>query len=212
MGITTLTKHLESVPWISPEYFAAHYPDQWARNAVYYLGFTLAHPSMHEHGFLEAIIRIGMGPLTMERAVLAYDVCAYNNTASAIHRTDQRYSGASSDGSPGGRRHSGVLRGDVRMSLGTVGGMVSRRVAVIIEDDADIRNLLEAILGQAGFVCYTAATGAEGIASIREHEPIVTTLDISLPGIDGFEVARQIRGSAAPTSSCSRPATRRSTP
>jgi DNA-binding response OmpR family regulator len=79
------------------------------------------------------------------------------------------------------------------MSLGTVGGMVSRRVAVIIEDDADIRNLLEAILGQAGFVCYTAATGAEGIASIREHEPIVTTLDISLPGIDGFEVARQIR-------------------
>ena len=80
------------------------------------------------------------------------------------------------------------------MSVGTVGGMVSQRVAVIIEDDADIRNLLEAILGQAGFVCYTAATGAEGIASIREHEPIVTTLDISLPGIDGFEVARQIRG------------------
>ena len=70
---------------------------------------------------------------------------------------------------------------------------MSRRVAVIIEDDADIRNLLEAISGQAGFVCYTAATGAEGIASIREHEPIVTTLDISLPGIDGFEVARQIR-------------------
>ena len=65
---------------------------------------------------------------------------------------------------------------------------MSRRVAVIIEDDADIRNLLEAILSQAGFVCYTAATGAEGIASIREHEPIVTTLDISLPGIDGFEV------------------------
>lgn len=79
-GITTLTKHLESVPWISPEYFAARYPDQWARNAIYYLGFTLAHPSMHQHGFLEAIIRVGMEPLTAERAVLAYDVCAYNNT------------------------------------------------------------------------------------------------------------------------------------
>jgi len=67
------------------------------------------------------------------------------------------------------------------------------RIAVVIEDDADIRNLLEAILGQAGFTCYTAASGPDGIAAIREHEPIVTTLDISLPGIDGFEVARQIR-------------------
>ncbi len=67
------------------------------------------------------------------------------------------------------------------------------RVAVVIEDDADIRNLLEAILGQAGFACHTAATGVEGIEAIRLHDPILTTLDISLPGIDGFEVARQIR-------------------
>jgi DNA-binding response OmpR family regulator len=67
------------------------------------------------------------------------------------------------------------------------------RVAVVIEDDADIRNLLEAILGQAGFTCYTAGTGPDGLEAIRGHEPILTTLDISLPGIDGFEVARQIR-------------------
>ena len=69
----------------------------------------------------------------------------------------------------------------------------SRRVAVVIEDDADIRNLLEAILAQAGFTCYTAGAGLEGIAAIRQYDPILTTLDISLPGIDGFEVTRQIR-------------------
>ena len=67
------------------------------------------------------------------------------------------------------------------------------RVAVVIEDDADIRNLLEAILGQAGFTCHTAESGPEGIEAIQAHAPILTTLDISLPGIDGFEVARQIR-------------------
>jgi DNA-binding response OmpR family regulator len=67
------------------------------------------------------------------------------------------------------------------------------RIAVVIEDDADIRNLLEAILGQAGFTCFTAGSGPDGIEAIRHHEPILTTLDISLPGIDGFEVARQIR-------------------
>jgi DNA-binding response OmpR family regulator len=72
------------------------------------------------------------------------------------------------------------------------------RVAVVIEDDADIRNLLEAILGQAGFTCHPAGTGPEGIEAIRQHQPILTTLDISLPGIDGFEVARQIR-SFSPT-------------
>jgi DNA-binding response OmpR family regulator len=71
--------------------------------------------------------------------------------------------------------------------------MSPERIAVVIEDDADIRNLLDAILGQAGFTCHTAATGVEGLEAIREHNPILTTLDISLPGIDGFEVARQIR-------------------
>jgi DNA-binding response OmpR family regulator len=67
------------------------------------------------------------------------------------------------------------------------------RVAVVIEDDADIRNLLQAILAQAGFTCFAAETGDEGIDAVRQHQPILTTLDISLPGIDGFEVARRIR-------------------
>jgi len=66
-------------------------------------------------------------------------------------------------------------------------------LAVVVEDDADVRNLLSAILTEAGFTCVTAATGLEGINAIREHQPILTTLDIRLPGIDGFEVARRIR-------------------
>ena len=79
--------------------------------------------------------------------------------------------------------------------VGTVTSMAAEpnRVAVVIEDDADIRNLLAAILDQAGFTCHTAESGQDGIAAVREHDPILTTLDISLPGIDGFEVARQIR-------------------
>lgn len=67
------------------------------------------------------------------------------------------------------------------------------RLAVVVEDDADIRNLLQAILGQAGFTCVTTDSGLSGIEAVREHQPILTTLDVSLPGIDGFEVARRIR-------------------
>jgi hypothetical protein len=80
VGITTLTKHLTSVPWISPDYFAVNYPEEWARNAVYYLGFTLAHPRLRQQRFLETIIGVGIGSLSAERAVIAYDVCAYNNS------------------------------------------------------------------------------------------------------------------------------------
>src|SRR3954469_18405846 len=34
VGMCTLTKHLETVPWISPDYFAHHYPEHTARGAV----------------------------------------------------------------------------------------------------------------------------------------------------------------------------------
>ncbi len=69
-----------------------------------------------------------------------------------------------------------------------------RRTAVIIEDDADIRHLLEAVLGQAGFETVSASNGMDGIEAVRAHDPVVTTLDVSMPGIDGFEVAKRIRG------------------
>lgn len=71
--------------------------------------------------------------------------------------------------------------------------LAPERSAVIIDDDADVRNLLAAILQQAGFTSIIASNGPDGIEAIREHQPILTTLDVSMPGIDGFEVARRIR-------------------
>lgn len=72
-------------------------------------------------------------------------------------------------------------------------GSDERRVAVIIEDDADIRDLLEAVLTQAGFETIPTSNGLDGVRAVREHNPVVTTLDLSMPGIDGFETARRIR-------------------
>ncbi|MGC5169721.1 response regulator transcription factor [Micromonospora sp. DT81.3] len=67
------------------------------------------------------------------------------------------------------------------------------RVAVIIEDEPDIRSLLADVLEQAGFVVHTAGSGLDGIELVRRHDPIVTTLDVSMPGMDGFETAKRIR-------------------
>ena len=66
-------------------------------------------------------------------------------------------------------------------------------VAVVIEDDVDIRNLLEGVLTQAGFEVHTAADGREGVEVVRHKQASVVTLDIGLPDIDGFEVLRRIR-------------------
>lgn len=67
------------------------------------------------------------------------------------------------------------------------------RVALVIEDDADVRQLLVMTLGMNGFTTIEAGTGREGVALVRERQPDLVTLDLNLPDIDGVEVCRQIR-------------------
>ncbi|MET1051387.1 MAG: response regulator transcription factor [Mycetocola sp.] len=68
-----------------------------------------------------------------------------------------------------------------------------RRTAVVIEDDADIRGLVETVLRQAGFEVTSTASGTEGVELVREKKPTIVTLDIGLIDIDGLEVARRLR-------------------
>lgn len=72
-------------------------------------------------------------------------------------------------------------------------GTTDHRVAVIIEDDPDIRRLLVEVLEQAGFETHSAGNGLEGVEKVRTYSPGLTTLDVSMPGIDGFEAAKRIR-------------------
>jgi two-component system OmpR family response regulator len=71
--------------------------------------------------------------------------------------------------------------------------MSESRVGLVIEDDHDIRELVRVVLVQAGFEVKVASSGAAGVLAAKELKPAVITLDLGLPDIDGFEVARQIR-------------------
>ncbi|MET1089731.1 MAG: response regulator transcription factor [Arthrobacter sp.] len=64
---------------------------------------------------------------------------------------------------------------------------------VIVEDDLDIRLALAAIFREAGFRVHVYAAGIDGVEGVRKYQPQVVTVDLGLPDIDGFEVARRIR-------------------
>jgi DNA-binding response OmpR family regulator len=72
-------------------------------------------------------------------------------------------------------------------------GESSARLAVVIEDDADVRHLLRTILVRSGFEVILTKDGAEGVEAVRTHDPDLTTLDVNMPGMDGFAAAKLIR-------------------
>ena len=85
VGLTTLTNDLTAVPWISPEYFAAQFPEHTTRGAVYYLGFTLVDPRARGATVFHDMMAHVLQRLVAERAVVACDIAAYNNT---VHSFD----------------------------------------------------------------------------------------------------------------------------
>jgi two-component system phosphate regulon response regulator PhoB len=64
---------------------------------------------------------------------------------------------------------------------------------LIVEDEADILTLLEYHLRTAGFEVYAATTGLDALKAARRHQPDLVLLDLMLPGLDGFEVCRELK-------------------
>jgi len=64
---------------------------------------------------------------------------------------------------------------------------------LLVEDDASIREVTALGLRRAGFRVTTAADGRGGLAHARQPVFDLVILDVMLPGLDGFEVCREIR-------------------
>jgi CheY-like chemotaxis protein len=69
------------------------------------------------------------------------------------------------------------------------------RTVLVIEDNDDARAAMTALLELEGYHVAGAADGREGIEVARAKGPDIALIDIGLPGIDGYEVARRIRAS-----------------
>ena len=67
---------------------------------------------------------------------------------------------------------------------------------LVVDDDLFIRKPLESILQQGGFEAMTAANGTECLERLEQERPDLILLDVIMPGPDGFEVCRAIKGEA----------------
>ena len=86
-----------------------------------------------------------------------------------------------------------------RESMGMTGPperrAIPRRV-LLIEDSADARDMLRMMLELAGHVVYDAADGTRGLELLHAVRPDAAIIDIGLPDIDGYQVAKRIRQDA----------------
>jgi CheY-like chemotaxis protein len=74
-------------------------------------------------------------------------------------------------------------------------GRSAKRRVLVVDDNVDAANTMALLLRLAGHDVRTAHDGPSAIDAARTHPPEVILLDIGLPGMDGYEVARRLRAS-----------------
>jgi CheY-like chemotaxis protein len=70
--------------------------------------------------------------------------------------------------------------------------VISRRI-LVVDDNADNADTLAMLLRLAGHEVHVAQSGPAALEAARNFMPDIALLDIGLPGMDGFEVARRLR-------------------
>ena len=68
-----------------------------------------------------------------------------------------------------------------------------RETILIIEDEADILELLSSLLTSEGYTVITARNGREGLDKFQEHSPDLILTDVRMPVMDGIEVLREVK-------------------
>lgn len=71
------------------------------------------------------------------------------------------------------------------------------RLALVVDDEIEIRDLVCEILGAAGFRTLTAADGEEALTLAGEHRPSLIVMDVMMRTMDGYTALTRLRGDPA---------------
>ena len=71
--------------------------------------------------------------------------------------------------------------------------MSNKKRILCIEDEAEMIELMRLVLEREGFEVTGAMGGEQGLKAMRQEKPDLILLDLMMPGIDGWEVYRQMR-------------------
>lgn len=66
---------------------------------------------------------------------------------------------------------------------------------LVVEDDEDIQELVSFNLSKEGYSVDQALTGEDALKAVKVHAPDCILLDLMLPGVDGLEICRRLKGS-----------------
>ncbi len=69
----------------------------------------------------------------------------------------------------------------------------SSPVVLVVDDEPELRSLLDEYFGRHGFTVYTAADAAEARLAVASRAPALAILDINMPGENGLSLARWMR-------------------
>jgi two-component system, OmpR family, response regulator len=78
-----------------------------------------------------------------------------------------------------------------------VGGQAERLRVLVVDDEPNVVDAVSTALRQRGFDVQAADSGAAAMATVREWRPHALVLDVMLPDVDGFEVARRLARAGA---------------
>lgn len=72
--------------------------------------------------------------------------------------------------------------------------MAKANTVLVVDDDPEIQTMLSARLTSRGYDVITASDGKEALAEAKRRRPALILLDVMMPGKNGWEVARELRG------------------
>ena len=86
-----------------------------------------------------------------------------------------------------------ALESRSRLPCSLLHGRAGAEKILVIDDDPSVRDLMTRFLGKMGFHAIPAANGEEGLRLAREIRPRIITLDVVMPGIDGWDVLNRLK-------------------